>query len=306
MNLDKGSIVREVTTYHDAESKAMRLFRRLGMERIAWSLRRLHCPVGKDALVLEVGSGGNPYPRANVLLDAYEETRQRHWAPLKVDRPMVLGFIENLPFKSGSFDFLIASHVLEHSPYPEKAINEFQRVARSGYIEVPDAFFERLNPYRDHRSEITFRQGILWIRKKPFWVLDQDIVELYEHSIKPSFTRDFIRKAPFIFHVRYYWNDKIQFHIVNPETDSAWQPTNTDFPDLHQQRTKRGIRATCADGLRYLLSQNRRNCKIDLLKLMICPTCGSENLKSCLNCLQCRTCKALYPIKNKLPIMYQK
>ena len=93
----------------------MRLFRALGMERVAWALRRLHCPVGSDALVLEVGSGGNPYARANVLLDAYEETRQRHWAPLTTDRPTVLGFVEALPFRDGSFDFVIASHVLEHS-----------------------------------------------------------------------------------------------------------------------------------------------------------------------------------------------
>ena len=65
------------------ESMAMRFFRRLGFDGIAWSLRRLHCPVDPEALVLEVGSGGNPYDRANVLLDAYEVTRQRHWVPLK-------------------------------------------------------------------------------------------------------------------------------------------------------------------------------------------------------------------------------
>jgi hypothetical protein len=53
------------------ESLAMRVLNRLGMERLAWSLRRLHCPVPPEDLVLEVGSGGNPYPRANVLLDAY-------------------------------------------------------------------------------------------------------------------------------------------------------------------------------------------------------------------------------------------
>jgi len=60
--------------------RLMRLCRFLGWDSVAWSLRRLHCPVGRDALVLEVGSGGNPYFRANVLSDAYEDTRQRHWA----------------------------------------------------------------------------------------------------------------------------------------------------------------------------------------------------------------------------------
>jgi SAM-dependent methyltransferase len=288
------------------KSKAMGLLRGLGMERLAWSIRRLHCPVAKEALVLEVGSGGNPYPRANVLLDAYEETRQRHWEPLKIDRPMVLGFIERLPFKSGSFDFLIASHVLEHSAYPEKALAEFQRVARAGYIEVPEAFFERLNPYRDHRSEITFRQGRLWIRKKPFWIVDQDLVELYEIRFKRFLTQDIMRQKPFIFHMRYYWNEKIDFFIVNPETDSSWQPIIDNVSLIQPQSFKKRVRSIFIDSLRYLLSQNRRNRKIDLLELMICPTCGSEQLQSGPNCVHCLTCKALYQIQNNMPLMYPK
>ncbi|MEJ2671403.1 MAG: methyltransferase domain-containing protein [Deltaproteobacteria bacterium] len=282
----------------------MRLCRRLGLKGLAWALRRLHCPVGQEALVLEVGSGENPYPRANVLLDAYEETRQRHWAPLKVDRPLVVGFIENLPFKTGSFDFLIASHVLEHSLYPAKALNEFQRVAQAGYIEVPDAFFERLNPYKDHRCEITLRQGVLWIRKKPFWVLDQDLVELYEDRVKASFTKDFMRHDPFIFHVRYYWNDKVRFQIINPETDSTWDPPKDDAVSCPHPGRQRGGRALVVDALRYLWSQNRRNRQIDLRELLICPACGSEKLKSEANFLQCRACKAQYEVRSKVPIMY--
>ena len=42
------------------ESGTMRLLRRLGMNRLAWVLRRAHCPVQNDALVLEARSGGDP------------------------------------------------------------------------------------------------------------------------------------------------------------------------------------------------------------------------------------------------------
>lgn len=48
-----------------AESIAMRFFRKIGIESIGWSLRCLYVPVHKDALGLEVGSGGNPYGRAS-------------------------------------------------------------------------------------------------------------------------------------------------------------------------------------------------------------------------------------------------
>lgn len=157
----------------------MSLLRQAGLGSTAWAMRRFHTPVDKNALVLEVGSGGNPYPRANVLLDAYEATRERHWAPLATDRPTVLGFVENLPFQDQTFDFVIAAHVLEHSADPVRFIAELQRVARAGYIEVPDAFLERINPYRDHRLEITCREHKLLVRKKSAWRPEPEVVDLY-------------------------------------------------------------------------------------------------------------------------------
>mgnify|MGYP001452628288 FL=1 len=97
------------------------------INKIKWSLRRLNLNIKTEALVLEVGSGGNPYPRSNVLLDAYEETRERHWDALVNDRPTVLSFGENLPFKDKAFDYVIAAHVLEHTPHPEKFLRELER-----------------------------------------------------------------------------------------------------------------------------------------------------------------------------------
>ena len=104
------------------ESAPMVWLRKHGFEPLAWALRRFHTPVASSALVLEVGAGGNPYPRANVLLDAYETTRERHWAPLTSDRPTVLGFVENLPFKDYAFAFVIAAHVLDYSAAPARVI----------------------------------------------------------------------------------------------------------------------------------------------------------------------------------------
>ncbi len=283
-----------------AESAAMRAARALGSERTAWSLRRLHCPVPAAALVLEVGSGGNPYPRANVLLDAYEETRERHWAPLVADRPTVLGFVENLPFRDGAFDFVIASHVLEHSPHPERFLAELQRVARAGYIEVPDAFMERVNPYKDHRLEITEREGRLVIRKKPAWRADEELVELYEARAKRWIAWDLIPRRPFEFHVRHYWQNRIDYEVLNPQVDAAWQPPESGSA-AHASAPARGLRAQVLRGLRFLLSQRHRNRTLDWLALLRCPQCKASPLTRNGETIGCGACGAAYPVKNGVP-----
>jgi SAM-dependent methyltransferase len=288
----------------NSQSSAMRFFRAIGLERVAWSLRRLHCPVDDNALVLEVGSGGNPYARANVLLDAYEETKERHWVPLKADRPMVLGFVEKLPFKDKSFDFVIASHVLEHSAHPEQFLAELQRVAKAGYIEVPDAFMERINPYTDHRLEITCRDDKLIIRKKVGHIVEHDTVELYEHRVKPFLTRELIPKRPFAFHVRYYWQDKIDFSVLNPDTDAGWAAAGVVKLDAPVLGLKARIQAYVLDVARSLLSQGRRNKKIDLFDLLRCPNCGFEHLSKDSESIRCVNCATVYPVKQGVPGMF--
>lgn len=284
-----------------SESALMRLARALGQQRLAWSLRRLHCPVDSQALVLEVGSGGNPYPRANVLLDAYEATRERHWAPLVADRPTVLGFVENLPFRDQAFDFVIASHVLEHSTHPERFLGELQRVARAGYIEVPDAFMERVNPYRDHRLEITVRDATLVIRKKPDWRSDAELVELYEHRAKPLVAGELIPAHPFDFHVRYYWESSIAFEVLNPAIDASWQPP---AGNATHGSTAGGWRSTLMRTLRSLLSQGGRNRGIELQGLLRCPSCHEGSLISQQSQWQCQGCGARYETSHGIPLLY--
>ncbi|OGS68274.1 MAG: hypothetical protein A2522_05520 [Gallionellales bacterium RIFOXYD12_FULL_53_10] len=281
----------------------MMFCRLLGQEKIAWSFRRLHCPVDSDALVLEVGSGGNPYFRSNVLVDAYESTGERHWVPLTTDRPTVLAFVENLPFKDKSFDFVIASHVLEHSTDPERFLQELQRVAKAGYIEVPDAFMERVNPYPDHRLEITVRNGKLIIRKKTAWQVDSELVELYEDRVKKIITRDVIPNHPFEFHVRYYWSDKIDYQIVNPDEvihEFLAEQPNTRLLQNSTWRSK--VQARVLKLIRKIFSQHDRNSKIELIELLQCTDCHRDLLAGEHNdALICLGCGQKYAIKNGVP-----
>jgi SAM-dependent methyltransferase len=284
-------------------SRLMVALRAMGSERLAWACRRLHCPVPKSALVLEVGSGGSPYFRANVLIDAYSETRELHWAPFITDRPSVLGMGEALPFRDKCFDFVIASHVLEHSADPENFLRELQRVAKAGYIETPDAFMERINPYWDHRSEVTVRNGVLEVRKKRAWQLDPGLVELYEERAKNLIAGSVIPSNPFTFHTRYYWTDKISYRIVNPEVDASWAPPSMTHTTQMQMSWRAKLGRLGLAMARSLLSQRQRNSQIQLAALLQCPSCQSTKLNVSDSAVTCSGCGKQYDVVAGVPRM---
>jgi len=285
--------IEQTPRHMNDKSKLMRILLRLGFERLAWACRRLYCPVPKSALVLEVGSGGSPYYRANILIDAYEETRERHWVALVKDRPSLIGRGEALPFKDKCFDFVIASHVVEHSSDPEHFLNELQRVAKAGYIETPDALMERINPYWDHRSEITARKGVLIVKKKPNWLVDAELTELYEEKAKTVITQTVIPKNPFVFHTRFYWRDYIPYKIINPHVDATWEP----HIEVGYQTPRLSARAKFGKFMlslaRWAFSQTDRNNKLKLANILQCPECKTQNLAQCGINFACTECGAM-------------
>jgi len=286
------------------KSKLMRLAESLGLERIAWSLRRLHCPVSADALVLDVGSGGNPYPRANVLLDAYEDSVERYNLPLIKDRPLVFGLAERMPFRDKVFDFVIASHVLEHSSDPEAFISELMRVGKAGYIETPDGFFERINPFRFHRLEVFDKDRQLIIIKKPDWKPYPELVDMYERKMKDAEFIRFLSRHPTPFYVRYYWQDKIDYTVLNPEVDANW-PLPVVAEGSYQERHG-GARLLFLKLVRAVFSQGARNKSIDLMPLLRCPSCAEGELQRAAAGLRCASCGLEYALHDQVPVLYPK
>ncbi len=282
-----------------SESKLMRFFRQIGMDSVAWSLRRLYCPVNQNDLVLEVGSGGSPYFRANVLCDAFEETGERYYAPLIKDRPTIIAFAEKLPFKNDAFDFVIASHVLEHSTDPDNFLSELQRVAKAGYIEVPDAFMERLTNYTFHRLEISEDKDSLVIRKKKNYIEDKELYSLFTAKASQVFPH-WMGQYPFEFHVRYYWSKDtggIKFKIENPEIDCNWPvPSESEEVSVERKSFVAKIKSGILSIIRSLFSQNNRNRSIDVSSLLMCSNCQSENFKINELTADCNECEKKYKI----------
>ena len=116
--------------------------------------RRIQVPVGSGALVLDVGSGDKPSWRADVLLDGYPDEahggQRSGMGSTRVTRPLFVADAAEMPFADQAFDYVICSHVLEHVPDPGAVIGELTRVARAGYIEVPEAASCKIIDFPSH------------------------------------------------------------------------------------------------------------------------------------------------------------
>jgi len=155
------SIVRSLNTYAD---------------------RRLRIPVRKSDLVLDVGGGDQPHWRADVIEDRFpegERASQRFLGgAMSTDRPVFAVDAGDLPFRAGTFDYAVCSHTLEHVPDPKAAIEEMCRVAKRGYIEVPDCSMAKIHDFPTHLWWCSLESGVLVFRAKTKRDFDPDIARL--------------------------------------------------------------------------------------------------------------------------------
>jgi len=88
--------------------------------------------------VADIGSGCEPWPLANILVDKFPGATHHRPESLRTDGKLFIqADIGALPFEDRSLDFVIASHVLEHTEDPLIALAELQRVSSKGVAWVP-------------------------------------------------------------------------------------------------------------------------------------------------------------------------
>lgn len=88
--------------------------------------------------VLDIGSGGDPFPHATILVDRFiEPTPHRYGSIAQDGKPLVAADIHQLPFQDKCFDFVYCAHILEHVDDPVKACAEIMRIGKRGYLETP-------------------------------------------------------------------------------------------------------------------------------------------------------------------------
>lgn len=263
------------------------------LNNILWALRKIRLPFDAGALVLDVGSGGNPHPAADVLLEKYVDSTHR-FDSMVTDRPTVLADACKMPFKDKAFDFTLAFHVLEHMHNPQVFLGELERVGKAGYIETPNAIFERLIPYDIHLLEVMEIDGVLRIHKKSSAQPDNYLNGL-NLTTKNAQWREFFYANPQLFHVTHVWKDRIRYEVVNPEISTAWFiDPDIELPadaQLCSDRKELGIRAWGLTAIRWWYRRRKR--PVDLNQLLVCPECHGD-LGIDENYYRCPACASRY------------
>ena len=88
--------------------------------------------------ILDIGCGYTAHEKASVICDIQDLSNfYKNKKFVKLDG-------KTLPFKDKEFDFVIASHVIEHVEDVNFFIKELERVSSKGYIELPTSLEDNL------------------------------------------------------------------------------------------------------------------------------------------------------------------
>ncbi len=257
----------------------------------------LHIPAA--ALVLDVGSGHRPHPRADVLCEKWPDDDTERGSSAVIDRPLVLGDAQALPFRGGAFGYVIARHVVEHLDDPTAFFAEAQRVAAAGYVEAPSLILEYMHPGRRyHKWLLLVRDGVLHLAPKPReWcdaVAGTALEQLGFNSLEYGLL---LRAYKDLFYVRYAWQGALRFQVYDaleraPDFMRAPWDAATARPYIPARggaRQLAGLERNLAGSIvqrllrPYVQRQERREVQarlrrrpVDLEAILMCPQCRGE------------------------------
>ena len=163
--------------------------------------------------ILDIGCGYTANAYANTICDIQDLTS------FYKDKNFVKLENKHLPFKDKEFDFVIASHVLEHVEDLGFFITELERVSKKGYIELPTKLEDNLvfENKKDHLWHMDFDDvnTKLLISKKVQFIEPILTVSMIQ-QLRDNFKKSFILEL--------YWEDKIDHNFV--ENDPNLQKFN--------------------------------------------------------------------------------
>ena len=159
--------------------------------------------------ILDIGCGYTAHKNANVVCDVQD------LSSVYKEKDFVKLTSNILPFKDKEFDFVIASHVIEHVKDVEIFIKELQRVSSKGYIELPTKLEDNLvfENKKDHIWHMEFDddKNQLIISKK---------TQFLEPVLTVSSAKKFLKYFRQSLVLELFWENSIEFNIVDNNLDN--------------------------------------------------------------------------------------
>ena len=154
--------------------------------------------------ILDIGCGYRAHNNASVIADIQD------FSDFYKEKKFIQIQGKNLPFKDKEFDFVIASHVIEHVEDFEFFIKELERISSKGYVELPSRLgdnlvFENKNDhiwwfyYNDTTNNLIASKRNQLI--EPF--ITVSTAKLFEKIFRESFV------------IELAWEEKIDYKIDN-------------------------------------------------------------------------------------------
>ena len=158
--------------------------------------------------ILDIGCGYGANKYAKTICDVQDLSKYY------LNKKFVKLIEKKLPFKDKEFDFVIASHVMEHVEDVEIFIKELERVSNKGYIELPTKLEDNL---------------VFENKKDHLWHMDFDDVELKlliskkTQYFEPILSVSSIKKLNKVFRKSFilelFWENNIDYSINNVENE---------------------------------------------------------------------------------------
>tara|TARA_Y100000816_G_scaffold157312_1_gene112290 strand:- start:79 stop:690 length:612 start_codon:yes stop_codon:yes gene_type:complete len=159
--------------------------------------------------VLDIGCGYTAHNKATVICDIQDLSN------FYKDKKFVKLNENVLPFENKEFDFVIASHVIEHVKDVKFFIKELERVSTKGYIELPTILEDNLvfENKKDHLWHMEFDdiKSQLLVSKK---------IQYIEPMITVSSIKEFSKYFRQSLVLELYWENSIEFNIVEKKIDN--------------------------------------------------------------------------------------
>jgi hypothetical protein len=283
----------------------------------------LHIPT--EGLVLEIGGGGSPHLRSDILVDRFldeEGFAQRGRVPLVVgNRAMIQSDGALMPFGDRQFAYVILSHVIEHIPAESihRFVAELKRVALAGYIEAPCIMYEAIRDIPEHIWYVVCEPGVVHLCRKTS-------VSRWQPFLDPLFDdegfRSVVERCADLFFTGIEWQGglRIEIHKDIGELFAMYPPDwarrvvaeGIERAKYAQHLAKRknlitrvlppllvDIERKIVHSVRHRLAKPEdKKLVIDWMDLVVCPMCHSSlRIDVPRHKIECTICQKEYTIR---------